>query len=298
MTKKDPAFLLYSKDWLEGTSEMTSEEKGVYIDLLASQHQKGSLPTDTKRLCKLARCGEEEFLKIWADISHKFILNGEGRLINRKLTEVITERLEKGKKNKVISALAVAVRQSNLPYEVKYEAKKGFNVNDFIDLKEPFITEKVTEWFNQRLKSIANENGNEDANANIYNNSVVSNMLKIFKKFNPHYPEDKNKDFTACLQIAYKIGRSKGWEQNQTLKEKNSELLDSWETIINFIVSDTWFSSRALVDINNEWQRLIQSMNKNKKNGTEISNGKVRNSKSSGAYQLLDEVKGDFGINR
>lgn len=268
---KDPAFLLYTKDWLEGTSEMTSEEKGIYIDLLASQHQRGSLPTDTKRLCKLARCGEEEFLKIWADVSHKFVLNGEGRLVNRRLTEVITERLEKGKKNKVISALAVAVRQSKEAYELKYEAKKGFRVDDFIDLKEPFITEKVTEWFSQRLKSIVNGNGNEDANENIYNNSIVSNMLKVFKKLNPKYPEDKNKDFTACFQIAVKIAKSKGWEQHEILNGKQKSVLESWETIVTFIVSDKWFCTRALFDINNEWQRLIQSMNNNK-NGTKINN--------------------------
>ena len=271
MAKKDPAFLFYSKDWLEGTSEMTSEEKGVYIDLLASQHQRGSLPTETKRLCKLARLSEVEFLNIWEDIKHKFKPNGDGRLVNRKLTEVVTERLERSHKNKIISALAVAVRQSNLPYEIKKEARVGFNISDFIDISEPKITESVTEWFNLRLKSIANANANEDANANIYNNSIVSNMLKSFKKLNNQYPEDKTKDFTAIYQIAVKIGKSKGWDQHQILNGKQNSVIECWETIVNFIVSDSWFCGRSLFDINNEWQRLIQSMNKKIKNGTTIN---------------------------
>jgi uncharacterized protein YdaU (DUF1376 family) len=292
MSEKDPAVLFYSTDWLEGTSEMTSEEKGVYIDLLASQHQRGSLPTDTKRLCKLARLGEAEFLSIWADISHKFKTNGEGRLVNRKLTKVVTERLEKGHKNKIISALAVAVRQSNLPYEVKYEAKKGFNVLDFINIPEPNITETVTEWFNSRLKSIENANGNEDANGNaiIYNNSsIVFKMFEIFKKFNLEYFEDKTKDATAIYQIALKIAKTKSIEQHEMINGKMNEILTSWGKIVNFIVSDTWFRTRCLFDINNEWQRLIQSMTNN--NGAKNNNGtKSKLGNKSGGFSILTEA--------
>jgi len=39
---KDPAFLLYSGDFLNGTADMEPEEVGVYIRLLCYQH---SLPT-------------------------------------------------------------------------------------------------------------------------------------------------------------------------------------------------------------------------------------------------------------
>lgn len=260
MSKKDPAFLFYSKDWLEGTSEMTSEEKGVYIDLLASQHQKSSLPVETKRLCKLARCGEEEFLKIWEDIKHKFKVNSDNRLVNRKLTEVVTERLERSEKNKIISALAVAVRQSKLPYEVKFEAKKGFNVNDFLGLIEPNITEKVSMWYTERLKSIANANANANANDN-NNIGIAPEMFKIFKNHNSKYYHDKEKDFTACLSMAYKIAESKGWEKDEVLRAKRKDILSAWEKIILFTSADNWFSKRALSDLNNEWQRVIQSMN-------------------------------------
>ena len=41
--EKDPAFQLFSADFLVGTMEMSMEERGQYITLLCLQHQKGHL---------------------------------------------------------------------------------------------------------------------------------------------------------------------------------------------------------------------------------------------------------------
>lgn len=70
---KDPAVLFYTKDWLEGTVDMFPEEKGVYIDLLCYQHQKGFLPENKRRLAKITGLSEAEFQKIWQEIQSKFI---------------------------------------------------------------------------------------------------------------------------------------------------------------------------------------------------------------------------------
>lgn len=40
---KDPAFMLYSQDFLVGVSDLTMEERGQYITMLCLQHQKGRL---------------------------------------------------------------------------------------------------------------------------------------------------------------------------------------------------------------------------------------------------------------
>jgi len=61
MSKKDPAFLFYPKDWISGTSEMLPNEKGIYIDLLCYQHQNSDLPNDTKRLSRIVGLGHDEF---------------------------------------------------------------------------------------------------------------------------------------------------------------------------------------------------------------------------------------------
>ncbi len=70
---KDPAVLFYTKDWLEGTVDMFPEEKGVYIDLLCYQHQKGFLPKDTRRLARITGLSEEAFQKVWNQIKSKFV---------------------------------------------------------------------------------------------------------------------------------------------------------------------------------------------------------------------------------
>lgn len=175
---KDPAFLFYSKDWLEGTAEMLPIEKGIYIDLLCHQHQKGDIPADTQRLARLVGLSESEFLPIWEGVKNKFIeangipngipngtSNGK-RLVNRKLTEVMGDRASKGHKNKIIGTLASLIRYRKEPYKIKILIKQAFNVDDFTDVPTELLTERLTEWYIKRLKSIenaiANENGNKD----------------------------------------------------------------------------------------------------------------------------------------
>lgn len=97
------------------------------------------------------------------------------------------------------------------------------------------------------------------------NEGLSPDMYKIFKKHHSKYPHDKIKDFTACLQIAYKIAESKNLDKIEILTIKKQEVLESWEKIVLFTKTDDWFSTRSIHDLNNEWQRLIQKMNGHKK---------------------------------
>lgn len=156
---KDPAFLFYSKDWLQGTSQLMPEEKGVYIDLLAHQHQDGDLPTDTKRLAKMVGISERDFLQVWHVIKIKFEIK-DNRMVNRKLTEITTERSTKSLTNKITGTFASIIRLSTIPYEQKQYLKSIFSVTDFMPIVPESITERLTEWFHERLKSIENANIN------------------------------------------------------------------------------------------------------------------------------------------
>ena len=184
MVNKDPAFLFYSKDWIQGTAKLMPEEKGVYIDLLAHQHQDGDLPNDTKRLARIAGMSEGDFLPIWDNIKNKFKDNGNNRLVNRKLTELMTERSGKGLKNKIIGTLASVFRLSTAPYDLKFQAKKTFDYSEFLEVDEPKLTETITEWFHERLKSIGNGNANGNDN-NI-------NRLWFLKYYHSNYENYKN----------------------------------------------------------------------------------------------------------
>ncbi len=165
MTHKDPAFLFYSKDWLEGTAEMMPEEKGVYMDLLSHQHQKGSLPNDPKRLARMVGLSLEEFNKIWETISEKFIEN-HGRLCNDRLKKETDSRAEKACKKRVSGTFAAVIRESSVSDSVKSKIKKEFSVSDFLDVKTEELNQIITKWYNQMVASLDNHSENENENVN------------------------------------------------------------------------------------------------------------------------------------
>jgi uncharacterized protein YdaU (DUF1376 family) len=176
--EKDPAFLFYPKDWLQGTAKLMPEEKGVFIDLLAHQHQDGDLPTDTKRLAKMVGISERDFLQIWEVIKDKFELNSCNRLVNQKLTKVITERLTKSITNKITGTFAAVVRLSTASYDQKDLIKREFKATEFIQIPTEQLTERLTEWFSNRLKSI--ENG-------VINNITLVKIEKNGTKFSGNF---------------------------------------------------------------------------------------------------------------
>ena len=154
---KDPAFLFYSKDWLEGTAEMLPEEKGIYIDLLCYQHQRGDLPNDLKRLSRLVRLSENDFNKMWEIVSTKFE-RMDNRLVNRKLSDVMTERSNKGKRNAIIGKFASLLKNANLNKKEYNLMKSQFNLAEFERMDERNVSERLTEWFSLCLKRIENAN--------------------------------------------------------------------------------------------------------------------------------------------
>jgi len=157
---KDPAFLFYPKDWLQGTSSLMPDEKGVFIDLLAHQHQDKDLPNDTRRLARMCGMSENEFLIIWETLKNKFTITETNRLVNRKLTEITTERLTKSATNRVTGTFASVIKNSGLDWETKEKIKKEFKTEGFLTVSDRNLTERLTEWLAERLKTIGNGNGN------------------------------------------------------------------------------------------------------------------------------------------
>lgn len=153
MMEKDPAFLMYSKDWLEGTADLMPEEKGVFIDLLCHQHQKGSLPSDTARLCRLAGLSEDKFLPIWEVLKGKFKpLNGS-KLSNSKMEKVVGERSGKGNTNRITGEFAYLIRTSTLTTNERVEIKELFNTELFLHVPANQIKYAVKEWFEKTVRN-------------------------------------------------------------------------------------------------------------------------------------------------
>lgn len=297
---KDPAFLMYSKDWLEGTMEMLPEEKGVYIDLLCHQHQKGSLPTDTKRLAKLVGLGEQEFLFIWGGIKCKFY-EQDHRLYNRKLTEIVTERLEKGEKNKIIGTLAAVFRLSKEPYEKKVKAKKGFDHTEFSGKNNHNLTELITEWFNKRLKSI--EDGNEDANntnglgnnttggyshqeggmGETENQMLVPKMQALWYETIPSYTKDYTSDYPAIIDI-YKFIVSQANLKDILNPITQEKVLGTFQLIAIEASEDDFWRVKPLKSISKNIQEFYNRIKDRK-------NGQPKRAKANGNGVTTDSVK-------
>jgi uncharacterized protein YdaU (DUF1376 family) len=80
---KDPAFLFYSSDFLNGIADLTMEERGQYITLLCLQHVKGELTEKTIRLTVGS---------VSVDVLDKFRKTENGNYLNTRLQEEIEKR--------------------------------------------------------------------------------------------------------------------------------------------------------------------------------------------------------------
>jgi uncharacterized protein YdaU (DUF1376 family) len=82
---KDPAVLLYTKDFLTGTMFMTNEEVGVYIRALCYQHQKGHF--DQSEFDGLMGGGDK-----FPNVRRMFITDKDGFYYNKRMEEEAEKR--------------------------------------------------------------------------------------------------------------------------------------------------------------------------------------------------------------
>lgn len=287
---KDPAFLFYSKDWLEGTAEMTAEEKGVYIDLLAHQHQKKTLPSDTKRLAKMVGLSEIEFLKIWEVLKFKFN-RSDDRLVNQKLNDITSERSLKSHTNRITSKFATLIRSvKHIPKEDVETLKKSFKITDFDHLPTEEATERLTEWFSIRLKSIGNGNANEYGNGNtntdefskknekvenLYNGlppkesqSIIGQMWAIWKTTFPKYTADKENDFEGLGKIfAFMCRQNGAISHDPTDSDFQIKFLNTFQILADEVAKESFWINKPLKSIANNIQEFYNKI-KNPVNGT------------------------------
>lgn len=164
---KDPAFMLYSQDFLVGVSDLTMEERGQYITMLCLQHQKGHL---TKKNIQISVGNVSE------DVISKFIQDENGMYYNETLEVVIQKReaysqsrSENGKKGGRPKKEAPENHIKNqekticLPYAKAYEnhsENENENINEIIFeywnnsniIKHRELTEDIKKAIEKSLK--------------------------------------------------------------------------------------------------------------------------------------------------
>ena len=85
---KAPAFQFYAQDFDMDTATWENDEVGAYIRLLSYEWVNGGLPNDIYKLSKIVRESQKKFIGKWKNLSTKFIQNGNGLLINKRMEEV------------------------------------------------------------------------------------------------------------------------------------------------------------------------------------------------------------------
>lgn len=279
MAKDDPAFLFYAKDWLSGTTDMSIQEKGVYIDLLAHQHQSGGLPTDINRLARMVHLSKDEFLVIWEYLKVKFI-EKDGVLQNRKLVKVISARSEHAESRTIIGTFGSLMRELQASEGAKYYIRKKFFYKDFVETyneNKVLLYDLLSKWVSKCLATyvIENETGTGNEINNIKSNKfqeqmIVKDMLAVWMKYNPNYQYDVDVDFPALLSLAYKIAKSKKWEQREVIKEKLAECIESWDNIAKFVRKDDFYKKFELKNLERNWAGLYQTMLAEKEGSTKV----------------------------
>lgn len=192
---KDPAFLFYSSDFLNGVSDLTMEERGQYITLLCLQHQKGSLSEKTVRLTVGS---------VSVDVMRKFEKDEQGNYFQSRLKEEIEKRVN-----------FTESRRNN-----------GFKGG------RPKASEKPSGYPTPNLMENVNENVNEDKNINIdfdffWNDydKKVGDKQKLKNKWNKLSDKDRN-DIMEYLPLYIEAVPDKQFRKNPETFLNNKSWLD------------------------------------------------------------------------
>lgn len=213
---KDPAFLFYSSDFLNGVADLTMEERGQFITLLCLQHQKGTLTDKTIRLC---------LGSVSVDVLRKFTKDKDGNFYNERLMDEIEKRIQftesrrnngsKGGRPKN-NTKPLGLAKHNLMEDVNENENEDININ-----KTKCTFEQVYEYMAIRI-------GAEQAKieAEKFVNYYTSNGWKVGKNPMKSWSAAANNWITNTKQYA------KGTSNNQRKLTKGEQFnLDGYNLI-------------------------------------------------------------------
>jgi hypothetical protein len=213
---KDPAFLFYSSDFLNGVADLTMEERGQFITLLCLQHQKGTLTDKTIRLC---------LGSVSVDVLSKFTKDKDGNFYNERLMDEIEKRIQftesrrnngsKGGRPKN-NTKPLGLAKHNLMEDVNENENEDININ-----KTKCTFEEVYEYMAIRIGA---EQGKIEAEKFV--NYYTSNGWKVGKNPMKSWSAAANNWITNTKQYA------KGTSNNQRKLTKGEQFnLDGYNLI-------------------------------------------------------------------
>jgi len=213
---KDPAFLFYSSDFLNGVADLTMEERGQFITLLCLQHQKGTLTDKTIRLC---------LGSVSVDVLSKFTKDKDGNFYNKRLMDEIEKRIQFTESRRNNGSKGGRPKNNTKPLGLaKHNLMEDVNENENEDIN----INKTKCTFDQVYEYMAIRIGAEQAKieAEKFVNYYTSNGWKVGKNPMKSWSAAANNWITNTKQYA------KGTTNNQRKLTKGEQFnLDGYNLI-------------------------------------------------------------------
>lgn len=276
---KDPAFLFYPNDYLGGTTGMTLEEKGAYMELLIMQFNKGAFTMQqAKKLLK------DAFERLWEDLKEKFV-EQDGRFFNERLEK------ERFRRHNFIAKQSEVGKKGGRPKIKNEEISTEKNPNETQIKPNPFQNQNPNETNKENENRIENITEAE----NIFEKSekllVVPEMLKVWKAQKPDYYDDQEKDFEPLHKIYSYLTKILKLPENILIQsEKNkSDVCRRWGELSAYISNENFFKNYSLAQVERHFQSILQK----KQNGSSKTNSK-RSTRDQAASDFLEMAREEY----
>jgi uncharacterized protein YdaU (DUF1376 family) len=213
---KDPAFLFYPGDWLQGTMGMTFEEQGAYLNLLMFQFNNGKFSKASAKLV-LSICSASAFERVLQKFDTDGTFFWKQRLFDemdkRKRFTESRRKNAKGVKNKEFTPKTTKAYAKHMENENE-DVIENENTIELIlknSFDEIYMEQQKMKWphldfdfehrtFCEKVRGSPSEYGNRDTNSI---RLAFQYQLRNSKgKKNGH---SKNKQSTADLAEAFAI---------------------------------------------------------------------------------------------
>lgn len=149
--KRSPWFAFYADDYIAGTRDMSIAARGAYVDLLAHQFSKGSIPNDDRKICRLIGAFQEEWEEIKGEVLPKFETQEDGSLANIRMCAEREER--ESIRQKRVDAINKRWNKSDTKENTKEDTKEDTHVSTEVDSHVDTSTTTTTSSNNLSLPS-------------------------------------------------------------------------------------------------------------------------------------------------
>lgn len=278
---KDPALLLYVKDYYILTSVMPPEERAAFMDLLVYQHQYGLIPDEDKRLLVVCRgCSIETIRQVLSNnfdqVVNQMVDQNPNQMVSGWLCDWLTNEMQKRTKfnaKKVASGtFAGLISQSKLTKKQIEHLKANFNASYYIDCQtNTEIKNLVNEWLTKTLTNVGN--GDANVNEDVIENISINDAVNLYHSICVSLPKvekitktRKDKFRLRFIEMDYDI---------DTLKQVFSKVQES-----NFMLGKNDRNWKAnfdwLMENDQNWVKVLEGKYDNK-----VDNSKIHERKGS-----------------